>query len=522
MKRTLFLVFCFLALGVVQAQIQSVPPDLKQIIGGAPVGWESFPFVVYIDVGGFCTGTLIHSNWVMTAAHCVVEGDGSITTPDYVERGYPTETEAVHEIGRVVPHPEYDYSGAGFKNDIALIELLEPFKSSGAVPIRLLTPEERVFHAPSGTLATAVGYGRKENNEWSDGLRQVEIPLLTPEDCRRHYDFLNEVEIVHDRTLCAGSPGKGINSGDSGGPLIVPIGQTWGQVGVASIRGRNRSGQPVVSVYTRVPLVYDWIQEETGQVPTTTILGDSTWSCCQEFFFPDFVNGDGWSVQLAVTNMYPRRTVQGRVVVLVPGPVPSEPDTFPLFGEDPLFFNIPARGTRVFKTDGSGDLARGVIHVSGGPDFNPLAATLIYQHQVTGLEVSVSPSEYNDEYRLLVEESDSIGTGLAIGKTWGTKVCIAVIDVDGLQVKTDSQPYHCYGPVAEGGVESTDNFLHSARSIQEWVPDIPLPLEFVGSVRVYRSRFGAPSSFLVQGMRFSKDPSRPSLSALPAAPSNYY
>ena len=246
---------------------------ISNIIGGNPVSGQQFPFVVYIDGGDwFCSGSLVADNWVLTAAHCVVEHSGNVVSPRSiaVERGYPDDHEVIEEIGRIVVHPEYYSAGAGFKNDAALIELLEPFQSELAVPIQVLTAEQRAQYAPSGTLATAVGYGRKENNEWSDGMRQVDIPLSTPEDCRQKYVFVDEDEIAHESTLCAGAPGKGINGGDSGGPLLVSIRGGWGQVGIASIRGRSESGDPVISVYTRVPSIYDWITEN--------ITNTATWS----------------------------------------------------------------------------------------------------------------------------------------------------------------------------------------------------------------------------------------------------
>ena len=244
---------------------------ISNIIGGNPVSGQQFPFVVYIDGGDwFCSGSLVADNWVLTAAHCVVEHSGNVVSPRSiaVERGYPDDHEVIEEIGRIVVHPEYYYAGAGFKNDAALIELLEPFQSELAVPIQVLTAEQRAQYAPSGTLATAVGYGRKENNEWSDGMRQVDIPLSTPEDCRQNYVFVDENEIAHESTLCAGAPGKGINGGDSGGPLLVSIRGGWGQVGIASIRGRSESGDPVIAVYTRVPSIYDWITENITNTAT--------------------------------------------------------------------------------------------------------------------------------------------------------------------------------------------------------------------------------------------------------------
>ena len=292
-KAVLFMLLGTLAILMVSIDGRGQFPDVPRtnIIGGTSVAGSAFPFVVYLDLGqNFCTGSLIADNWILTAAHCVVESSGAVVSSRSltIERGYPDDYESTEEVGRVIVHPEYDYSGAGFKNDAAIIELLKPFQSVLAVPVEILTKEQREIYGPSGSLATAVGYGRKENDAWSDGIRQVNIPLSTPEDCRQQYSFLSEEEIAHERTLCAGSAGKGINSGDSGGPLLVSTLNGWGQAGIASMRGWSESGEPVVSIYTRVPSIYDWISE--------TIAHNS------KLYFSQFAVGPGMTSDFVIFN----------------------------------------------------------------------------------------------------------------------------------------------------------------------------------------------------------------------------
>ena len=82
----------------------------------------------------------------------------------------------------------------------------------------------------TGTLTTVAGY--------PSVLRTVDIPLMTPEDCREN--SFGTREVVHQRTLCAGVEGKGIWAGDSGGPLVVSLPDgAWAQVGVTSMEGRG-------------------------------------------------------------------------------------------------------------------------------------------------------------------------------------------------------------------------------------------------------------------------------------------
>jgi len=237
--------------------------DPRAIIGGRDANIRDYPFMVYIDLpGGFCSGSVIHPRWVLTAAHCMVDSEGRTLRPQYVEHGgYGSGLDQVQRtrFGRVLPHPEYSYAGAGFENDVALIEVLRPFDAVQVLEVA--DSELERLLAYSGASVTAVGYGLTEGKRWPPtAIRDAEISLLLPADCRRQLSFEDEDAVAHDTTLCAGSGSRGVNSGDSGSPLVIKAlsSDSWVQIGVASMRGWRR-GQPVVSIYHRVSSTHDWI-----------------------------------------------------------------------------------------------------------------------------------------------------------------------------------------------------------------------------------------------------------------------
>ncbi len=130
----------------------------------------------------------------------------------------------------------------------------------------------------------------------------------------------------------------------------------------------------------------------------------------ETLYFPDFVDGGGWSVQLVLTNI--NTTAAAAVVVNV---YDQEGDSVPDLFDSKTSFEIPSLGSQILKSDGTGQrIRRGWIEVWTGTA--SVSGLLTYRHVVSGIEVGVESVELGDHFALFVEESSDIGTGLAIFK----------------------------------------------------------------------------------------------------------
>ena len=143
-------------------------------------------------------------------------------------------------------------------------------------------------------------------------------------------------------------------------------------------------------------------------------------------YFPDYVDGGGWSVQLALSHITSTTEDAAVLVTAYDRGGQEIRDFFALkvIPEDREITNehvfmIPPLGTRVLKSAGphnnpERELRRGWIKIQ--TDTASVRGLLTYRQAETALEVSVEPVELGRHYALFVEQYRDIGTGLAIFK----------------------------------------------------------------------------------------------------------
>ncbi len=288
MKRILFLLIPLFSFGQID------------IVGGEDADISDYPWqVALIEQSGgwewgFCGGSIIDDNWILTAAHCLEDininnlyvrsGSGN----SYAEEG------VIYGVEEIIVHPNYNANT--MNNDIALIKLSDSIVfDSNSQAINIMCDYQVNLGAQNpGTEATITGWGETETNNYN-GILQVAEVLITNSS---NYGWGQ----IDPDMIMAGYSNGGIDTcqGDSGGPMIVRDTEdtNWLLAGITSWGyGCAEAGYP--GVYTRVSYFEDWICTNTNgevcaseiEICNPVILGCTWFNACN--YNPDATQNDG-------------------------------------------------------------------------------------------------------------------------------------------------------------------------------------------------------------------------------------
>ncbi|XP_018095674.1 serine protease 27 [Xenopus laevis] len=235
----------------------------SRIVGGQDTkkGQNPWQVILWLPGTAHCGGTLISSNFVVTAAQCVVRVNASsviVILGAYKITGNHKEEVPVL-VKRIIIHPKFNESD--YPNDVALLELSRKVSFTNVIlPACLPTPSTEFL---PGHSCIVTGWGALDINSTKPRpviLQEAEMRLITVEHCKIFYSLLPNNIIITESMVCASdiNGGKDICHNDIGGPLVCHDGEQWYLVGVVSIGIGCGIGFP--GVYTSVPAYMKWIR----------------------------------------------------------------------------------------------------------------------------------------------------------------------------------------------------------------------------------------------------------------------
>ncbi len=198
---------------------------------------EDFESVVYIKIGNaVCTGAVINHRTILTAAHCLIEGE---TAEIFVGNEINDDSVKIETTSFVKLPENRRYAGFnGASYDLALISLKEPLENVTPLSLNSTLPSLNSEVYISGFGLHGTGSFPDQDFDSKKRWGKNVLSIISKESSIVGFATLSDTP---DKTILGFSFDENVSSfessislGDSGSPLLIKDGESFTIIGVAS------------------------------------------------------------------------------------------------------------------------------------------------------------------------------------------------------------------------------------------------------------------------------------------------